>query len=584
MLKNDERFSKELSADVPVLRIIGGASLSELSQSVLEKLDPAMLPLISGSEKAAEEDDTQSSAGSSKSDDVSSDGAVPTPATPPEDANLELSGINDYVNSKPLIAADALPNDVSLPAENVLVLSNSQEREALMSYSQVRFWAMKSFVPDESFFTVAIGLWIADNLKVDGLRAAVKSITQRHEIFRTRFYDSEDGVPMQIISPTSSIHLEEVQCADKAAASEGFKEICGRRFNPASGDTACFVLFSWGGKEHLLAIAYHHIILDGAGFDLLFNELNLMHLGITDLPEPFQYVEFSDRQRKEIEEGKMAEDMAYWRNEYHTLPSPLPLLPVSLSSSRREILSFDQHEATVQLPPMLTARIKDQSRKHKANPVHFYMAALNVLLARFTATDDVCIGMADAGRNIESDAKTMGLFLNLLPIRLSFSGDQSFGEMVTQARTKIREAVTHNRLPFDALVQMLNVPRSSLYSPLFQAFLDYRQGQADARRDPENMKPGMVYIAEVEASRSRTAYDVSLEVNDEPLATTIKMKTQRSSYPPEAASLLLNSFVNLLSTFSRNPALSMGGVRMFAKSELDKAVEAGQGKKFSFVF
>lgn len=536
-----------------------------------------MLPLVL-QEKAGEYD-IQSSTESSKSGDISSNEPVMTPPTPSENDSLDVKDTDDYINFQGSTISDTLSSEVATSTENTSA-SNRLVREAKMSYNQARFWAMRSLVPDDSFFTVAIGLWIADNLREDKLHAAVETITQRHAIFRTRFCDSQDGVPLQIISPTSSIRLEKVQCIDKTAASEGFRDICRRRFDPASGDTACFVLFSWGAKETLLAIAYHHIILDGASFDLLFNELNSIHQGIGTLPEPFQYVAFSERQRAEMEEGKMAEDATYWQNQYKTLPSPLSLLPIAHSSSRKELLSYDQHEATVQLPPMLATRIKDQSRKHKASPVHFYMAALNVLLSRFTVTDDVCIGMADDGRNFESDAKTMGLFLNLLPIRLSFSGEQSFGEMISQCRTNIREAVSHNRLPFDALVQMLNVPRSSLHAPLFQAFLDYRQGRADPRRDPELMKPGMLQIAGIETSRSRTTYDISLEVNEEPVGTTIRMKTQKSSYPPEAASLLLNSFVNLLSTFSRNPALSMGGVRMFSRSEVDKAVRIGQGKIF----
>ncbi|EED14463.1 polyketide synthase, putative [Talaromyces stipitatus ATCC 10500] len=569
-------FSKELTADVPVLRIIGGASISELAQSVLKTLDPAMLPLVS--EKTADEDGTQSSRESSQSDDVSSNGPALTPETSSESDSLDVKDMDDYVTFQTSTTADTLCTETTPLTGNILSSSQNQVHEARMSYNQARFWAMRPLVPDESFFTVAIGLWIAGNLRVENLRAAVAAITQRHEIFRTRFCNSEDGVSLQIISPTSCLQLEEVQCSDKAAASERFKDICRRRFDPASGDTACFVLFSWGAEEHFLAIAYHHIILDGASFDLLFHELNAMHQGMKNLPEPFQYVEFSERQRAEMEEGKMAEDVVYWKTEYQTLPPPLSLLPIAHSSSRKEPLLYDQHEATIQLPPMLATRIKDQSRKHKANPVHFYMAALNVLLARFTAAEDVCIGMAHDGRNSESDAKTMGLFLNLLPIRLSFSREQSFGEMVTQCKMKIRTAVAHNRLPFDALVQMLNVPRSSFHTPLFQAFLDYRKGRADLRRDPAMIKPGMLHVAGIETSRSRTAYDLSLEVNDEPLETTIRMKTQRSSYPPEAASLLLNSFVNLLSTFSRNPALSMGGVRMFSKTDIDKAVKVGQGE------
>ncbi|EED23472.1 hypothetical protein TSTA_068960 [Talaromyces stipitatus ATCC 10500] len=201
---------------IPVLRIIGGASLSELAQSVLEKLDAAMLPLVS----VSQEENAQSSEEDSKRDASSSEALLTpskvllTPATPPEDIN---EGSDSYIASKPLINSEA-------PVDNILTLSKNKSSRLLMSYSQIRFWAVKSLVPDQSFFTVTVGLWIGDNLRVDRLNSGVATIAQRHEIFRTRFYDDENGVPMQEIMHTSSIQLEQIYCADKAAASDGFKD------------------------------------------------------------------------------------------------------------------------------------------------------------------------------------------------------------------------------------------------------------------------------------------------------------------------------------------------------------------------
>ena len=98
-------------------------------------------------------------------------------------------------------------------------------------------------------------------------------------------------------------------------------------------------------------------------------------------------------------------------------------------------------------------------------------------LFRHLDIEDLVIGIADANRNDPALDKTMGFLLNLLPLR--FKNDERdahlcFKNIFMDARNKAREALAHSNLPFDALLEKLDMPRSTTHSQLFQAWMDYR--------------------------------------------------------------------------------------------------------------
>nr|OQO31269.1 hypothetical protein B0A51_01023 [Rachicladosporium sp. CCFEE 5018] len=263
-------------------------------------------------------------------------------------------------------------------------------------------------------------------------------------------------------------------------------------------------------------------------------------------------------------------DLAYWDAQYKTLPPVLSLLPLSQTKTRSKAVAWSYHEDTVRLQPMVAARIKDRSRKHKATPIHFYLAAFHVLLARLTGNDDIVIGVSDANRTSLDDISTYGFYINLLPIRQQYDTASTFGGAVTQAKTQIQNALLHSKPTFDLLLQRLNIARASTHSPLFQVGFDYKQGQAESGRI------GGADITDVLMSRSRTAYDITLEVLDDPSKDPmITFKLQSSVYAKEDVKPLLKSYVNLVTAFSRNPTLRVEEVQLFSRSELTKSQQLG---------
>jgi non-ribosomal peptide synthetase component F len=98
------------------------------------------------------------------------------------------------------------------------------------------------------------------------------------------------------------------------------------------------------------------------------------------------------------------------------------------------------------------------------------VAALAALLHRLTGARDVAVGTAVAGRTADTEA-LIGVFINTIMIRTSLDGVSSFAGLVERARAAVLGALAHQELPFERLVDALQVPRELSRAPLCQVLL-----------------------------------------------------------------------------------------------------------------
>ncbi|KAJ4287123.1 hypothetical protein N0V88_007745 [Collariella sp. IMI 366227] len=503
-------FLKELKVDIPVLKIVGGASLADLCQRALEKLPDEFVP---------------------------------------SSALLE----------RPIADLKFLKSE-------------------LISLPQSRFWFLRHLLEDPTTPNVVFTYHVAGNLRIGDLERAIRLVTNRHEALRTCFVEDETeaGEAYQRVLPSSSLRLKRKKIESAEDVASEYKKLRAHVFDLQRGDVMRMVLLTLSSSSHYLLINYHHIVMDGASFNVFLSDLETAYNGRSLGAPPRQYPEFSATQRQALEKGDMKEELKYWRELFPASEQPpvLPLLPMARTISRVAMKGFDSHQVMCHLKPELVARIKATSRSQRSTAFHLHVAAFKALLFSVAGegTKDLTIGIADAARNDDNLNRSIGFFLNLLTLRFRRKTDQTFAEAIIEARNTTHGALRTSRLPFDVLLTELNVARSSSHSPFFQAFLDYRQGiqtkhpWANCQFELQDVHPG------------RTAYDVTLDVTELNSADTLVMfRVQKCLYDLAAANLLLETYVHLLDVLTSDPSLALKDTPLFGEKQLARALQIGRG-------
>ncbi|HEX9939643.1 MAG TPA: amino acid adenylation domain-containing protein, partial [Longimicrobium sp.] len=141
------------------------------------------------------------------------------------------------------------------------------------------------------------------------------------------------------------------------------------------------------------------------------------------------------------------------------LPTDRPRPPVQSHRGARE--RFD-------LPRALLDRLQALGRGEGATLYMVMLSAFQLLLSKYSGSEDVVVGSPIAGRTRREVEELIGFFANTLVLRTDLSADPTFRELLGRVREVTLGAYEHQEVPFERLVAELRPERSLSHAPLFQ--------------------------------------------------------------------------------------------------------------------
>ncbi|MGK3118797.1 amino acid adenylation domain-containing protein [Pseudomonas corrugata] len=388
--------------------------------------------------------------------------------------------------------------DAAAPQAVALKAPKAQPRPALLplSFSQQRLWFIEQLTPGTTLFNIPFALHLKGELNVEALHASLNDLLARHEILRTGIHGT-DGLPCQRISESLDIVLPfEDLSGLTATAREGAQFIALQDTFEQPFDLTCppllrARLLRLAPGEHVLGIALHHLVSDAWSATIALRELALGYEArcngaAAELPAlPVQYADFALWQREHLQGAELKRQLDYWTSTLDRRDSDgSPLLALPTDHPRPSMQSYRAGIVQRELSADLSGRVQAFASRLGTTPFTVLFAGFAVLMHRLSGDTTVLVGTPVTHREQPGTEGLLGILLNNLAIRTDFVPQADFTALVQQVAERLRCGLQHQDLPFEQLVDSLQLPRSLSHAPLYQVMVAQQLAMESRLRFP----------------------------------------------------------------------------------------------------
>ena len=345
--------------------------------------------------------------------------------------------------------------------------------QAPLSFAQERMWLLDQMLPNVTAYNVPRLLRVFGRLDEGALRQALDILASRHTTIRTGIA-VVDGAPVPQSHKSCNVEFEfhDLREVPNAAARADalVSELAWKRFDLERDAMVRAALVRLADHDRLLLVS-HHLVSDEGSARILLSELAEAYAAAQSgrpprLPDlPIEYADYAAWQRDHISDSTLDELTAYWRGRLAGAPERLDL---PFDKPRPPVKTYRGAERRATLPAGLVEDLRGLSRSHNVSFFTVLLAGFYALLHRYTDAEDIVIGSPVSGRHHQETQGLLGFLSNTLVLRTDVRDELTFEELIQHVRATTLDALAHQELPFERLVEALNPRRDLSHTPIFQ--------------------------------------------------------------------------------------------------------------------
>ena len=227
-------------------------------------------------------------------------------------------------------------------------------------------------------------------------------------------------------------------------------------------------------ERYCIAMKYHHIVIDGYSTALGMNGMSVIYSALviqqqkisTDTfqaPSMYpdgktSYLQYVAESNHYLSSKAFNKDKDYWLATFPTLPANLLEKRYDYVHSARSDLpaSYNHYH---KISSVAYQQLRDFSKSLAATTYHLFLAAVCIYFARIYNTNEIVLGVPVLNRGGKRYKSTIGMFVVVMPLKVSLDKSSTAASIVSQIVAKLRSSYRHARYPASTLGQDLKMVR-----------------------------------------------------------------------------------------------------------------------------
>lgn len=447
-------------------------------------------------------------------------------------------------------------------------VAKAEERTVYPATSaQKRLFILEGLNPGLLNYHLPFAVQVKGPLDIERFRAAWRAMMERHPALRTSFYMEEGNVMQRIEQavepPLAVVNGDGWLASELVLRQRSFLQ----PFRLEQAPLLRMELVRLERESSVLLLDMHHIITDGTSMGILMSDLSRFYEGNAPEPLSIHSGDLALWEEAGRSGGWLERQKLYWREIFRdgvpspALPSPLP---------RPQTPSYRGAIERFELEPELAGSLRVLARREGVTLYTVLLSIYYTLLAKYTGESDIVVGTAAARRGRPELQGIVGMFVNMVPIRLRGQSSLRFDQWLKQVNGEALAAIGNGDVPYEEIAELANVKREYGRNPLFDSVFTLQNMEL-----PEWRSKDVVYTPQAMDSGS-AKFDLTWECVDNGVSIAFTLEYALDLYNERAAAQLARHYVALARAVAAQPHAALGELDPIDAGEREQLLQLGR--------
>ncbi|MCR1976067.1 amino acid adenylation domain-containing protein [Clostridium sporogenes] len=466
-------------------------------------------------------------------------------------------GVNDYSIEEIDELKDFVKKEIgeNIVVEKINKLTPIQEG-MLFTYLQNK---------ETTAYVLQLEFNIKGNIELSLLNKAYNELLKRHDILRTIIYENSlHTAQVTLKNISGEVEYEDFSNLDnKEEVIEDYKKNKIKKgFNIFKDLLFKFTLIKEEDNKYKLLINSHHIIVDGWSNQIIIGDLLNIYESLKNgkklkLEEAYNYDEYI----KWLEKQDKEEALEHWKNYLEGYDNTLTLPDenkIDKVEYEKDNVDYEEEILSLKLGDDVLNKLRSFASKYRVTMGVICSTVLGITLQKYNNTDDVVFGTVVSGRPPEMDGveKTVGIFINSIPVRIKSNGNESFRDLVTRIQNQSNKLKSYEYMSL-ADIQNLTIPKQNLIKYLL-VFENYPSSEVEENK--------LGFEINSVNGREQTNYDFNISfVEDGGLL--LRAMVNKKVYDENFVNKFLKEMINILGVVAENNEVSITDIDILDEKE-----------------